>query len=149
MTKQKIYNEIKEIFLFHFNQSIKVKEGDSIFYLYDKDLILKYKLSKINNTKFKLPKNIEWKDNIVLFEQDKKNKDFRIKYSKYWSKIQSKYLLDWMKIRNIIKHILDNNTICKQYIPNPSTGYFYIELDNNTNCKQYIPGLGSYLTFPN
>ena len=144
MTEQEIYNEIKKDFLYHFNQSIKVKQGNSIFYLYGKDLILKYKLSKINNTKFKLPKNIEWKDNIVLFEQDKKNKDFRIKYSKYWSKIQSKYLLDWMKIRNIIKHILDNNTICKQYRPLWKLSLTTKLLDNNTICKQYI---SDYLKF--
>ena len=66
MTEQEIYNEIKKDFLYHFNQSIKVKQGNSIFYLYDKDLILKYKLSKINNTKFKLPKNLS---SSALFHQ--------------------------------------------------------------------------------
>ena len=111
------YKKIKKDFLYHFNQSIKIEQGNSIFYLYDKDLILKYKLSKINNTKFKLPKNIEWVDDIVLFEQDKKTKYFWVKYDKYWSKIETKYSLNWIEIKDIIKHILDNNTICKQYIP--------------------------------
>ena len=117
MTKQKIYNEIKEDFLYHFNQSIKIEKRDSIFYLYDKDLILKYKLNKINNIPFEINKNIEWENNNVLFKQDKKYKYFWIKYDKYWSKIKSKYSLNYNEISNIIKHILDNNTICKQYIP--------------------------------
>jgi len=119
MTEKKIYNEIKEDFLHHFNQSIKVKQGNSIFYLYDKDLILKYKINQINNTKFKLLENIKWKDDIVLFEQDKNSKYFWIKYDKYWEKIESKYSLNYNEIRNIIKHILNNNTICKQYTPLP------------------------------
>ena len=122
MTEQEIYKEIKKDFLYHFNQSIKVKQRDSIYYLYDKDLILKYKLSKINNIKFKLPENIKWEDDIVLFEQNKKTKNFWIKYFKYWLKIESKYSLNWMKLKDIIKHILDNNTICKQYIPETVSG---------------------------
>ena len=73
---KKIYEKIKEDFLYHFNQSIKVKEENYIFYLYDRNLILKYKLSKINNIEFKLPKNIKWDDDIILFKQNIKNKYF-------------------------------------------------------------------------
>ncbi len=109
------YKKIKKDFLYHFNQSIKIEQGNSIFYLYDKDLILKYKLSQINNTEFKIPENIKWKDNIVLFEQDIKTKEFWIKYNRYWKKFETKYSLNWLQYKNIIENILDNNTVCKQY----------------------------------
>ena len=117
MTEEKIYNIVKKDFLYYFNQSIKVKQEDSKFYLYNKELILKYKLSQINKTEFKLPKIIKWEDNIVLFKQCKKTKEFWIKYNEYWLRIQYKYLLNWFEISDIIKDILDKNTICKQYIP--------------------------------
>ena len=116
MTKE-VKEEITKDFLKIFRNSIKIKSGNSIFYLYDKEFIFKYKIFVLKDKPFNLNKfkNIEWGDNLVIFEQDIKNKDFWVKYEKYWRKLYTNYGLKYNEIKELIKGILDTHTNCKQY----------------------------------
>ena len=140
MTKE-IKEEITEEFLKIFRNSIKIKSGDSIYYLYDKDLLLKYKISVLKNKVFDLSKykNIEWENDLVIFEQDKKNNFFWMKYYKYWMKLEQKYGLNYQEITKIFTDILNTHTNCKQYTPRIITMAKFAKLDKHTNCKQYTP----------
>ena len=113
--KEKITNDFLKIF----KSSIKIKNGDSVFYLYDKNLLFRYKISLLKEKPLDLNKykNINWENNLIIFEQNKKNKHFWIKYYKYWEKIQSKYNLNYQEIKELFTGILDTHTNCKQYTP--------------------------------
>ena len=86
---------------------------------------MRYKNSLLKKNPLDLTKysNIKWENDLVIFEQDMENKDFWIKYKRYWQKIEDKHRLKFQETKDLFVEILDKNTNCEHY--NPSYLFIY------------------------
>ena len=57
------------------------------------------------------------KDNIILFEQDKKNSYLWVDYYLIWSVFESKHSMNHQQIQVFIKHTLKNPLKWKEFTP--------------------------------
>ena len=95
------------------NKSIKIKKDDSIFFIYDRNILLKYKIAKLKDIPFNLSQfnDISFDSKFVIFEQDNKHEKFFIKL--HYTK---KFKIDYTSYLNIIRTYL-NDIGLEGYIP--------------------------------
>ena len=81
----------------------RLKEEERFFL----DMI--YGIEPFTSTDF--PKSVFWKKNdIVLLEQDFKNKWLRVNYKLIWSVLENKYRCNYDDIQSLIKDVVKRNT---------------------------------------
>ena len=114
MIREVAKNKILDIF----KKCIKIKHNDTIYYLYDKDMILRYKLSLLKNKPFNIENNIKdninWANDKVIFEQTIHIKIFWVKYNLIF-KILKLENIDFYDIKNILHNFFENDNTLKTY----------------------------------
>ena len=110
------------------------KYPDRIFWIYDKNLIRLKKLSKIT----KIEKyNLDMSVGEVIFDQDVKNRWFRIKYENYWSFLESNFNLNIQQVRELTSCVVNDILNCKKYITFLPLYNPYLSVNDILNCKKY------------
>jgi hypothetical protein len=110
------------------------KYPNSIFWIYDKELIRQRKLSKITGIeKFSLDMSI----GEIIFEQDIKNGWFRIKYANYWQFLQSNFKLNDDEIRELTINVANDILNSKEYTTNIRFVIANLKVNDILNSKEY------------
>ena len=104
----KYYDEIEEWFTLLYHQCY-IKDN---FFYYDENYILKEKIYRISG-KNKPEKSYDVK--YIIFQQDKENHYFWIKYDGYWKFLMSEYSLNYTQVREITSKVVQKITNCEQY----------------------------------
>ena len=95
------------------------KYPDSIFWVYDKNLIRLRKLAKVTGID---EINLNMSDGEIIFDQNEKSGNFWIKYDNYWSFLESNFNLNDEQISELTTDAVNEVLNCKQY----TTGFMCI-----------------------
>ena len=110
------------------------KYPNSIFWIYDKNLVRLKKLSKITGIE---KYNLDMSDGELICEQDEKNRCFYIKYHNYWQFLRSNFNLNNNGTRELTTEVINDILNCKEY--KMWCGYirYSSEINDILNCKEY------------
>ena len=130
----------KKQFLHIFNNSLKIIINDnsnSIFFVYNKSIERQIKYNRL----FNFNKQIKYTLNIndILFKQDINNRCLWYDYDKIYLKLKEHNEYKKLKINNLIKSWLVDETNWNQYTPLFSLGIRFFKLVDETNWNQYTP----------
>jgi len=130
----------KKQFLHIFNNSLKIIINDnsnSIFFVYNKSIERQIKYNRL----FNFNKQIKYTLNIndILFKQDINNRCLWYDYDKIYLKLKEHNEYKKLKINNLIKSWLVDETNWEQYTLWRFKIAKLIKLDDETNWKQYTP----------
>ena len=96
--------EIEKWFLNLYNSCYTNELRNNIYFYYNENYIITEKISRILKTE----KPIGTHDiNNIIFQQDKKNKIFYIKYFLYWEAIENKYNFTFIELQSILSVIIN------------------------------------------
>ena len=112
---------------------------DSIFWIYDKNLIRQIKLSKITGIE---KYNLDMSAGEVIFEQDEKYKKFWIEYWNYWSFLETEFNLNHDEIKELTSSVVNEVLNCNQYTTNCFFKLAKDLVNEVLNCNQYTIHLG-------
>ena len=128
----------KKQFFHLFNNSLKISindDLDSVFFVYNKSIERQIKYNRLFN--FNKPIKYTFNKDDILFKQDIKNKYLWYDYDKIYLKLKENTEYKDLKINNLIKSWLDNDTNWKQYTLVKYNGVLESPLVDDTNWNQY------------
>ena len=120
------------------------KYPNSIFWIYDKNLIRLRKLAKITGIE---KYNLDMFAGEIIFDQDVKNEWFRIKYANYWQFLQSNFNLSWDQVKTLTTEVVNDVLNSKEYTPTGVRKKHFTKVNEVLNSKEYTTIIDPTLTF--
>jgi len=99
---------------------------EDLFYQLTKDLIIKINKKEYPNWIFYFNKN-----NICIFEYNKKNKYFLCSHSNYWTIFMKKFNFNYNQIKEITKDIVENYFNLKEITIEERSFVFHSLIENH------------------
>ena len=104
--------DLEIYFIKKLNRCIKISRGVETYYLYDKALILEYKIAQLKgvNTIYNRFKDIKWKNNLVIFKQvDTKYQNTLLIKKDFWLVMKNNFNMDYDTLKIELSKILNKH----------------------------------------